>query len=184
MEGSPQQPTVNQTPRITLTDTLEIAANAPSPTFPIRVEDPETPAAQLRLTVHSSNPLLIPNSNILFAGEGSERQVVVVPATGQSGQTTLTFSVSDADGAEASATLRLTVHEPSPSPEIEPPVPGFAELIFQNKEGYLAAWKMDGASLLSANFMTPDHVDAPGFGDWVAALFLARRSTKPACSGL
>ncbi len=162
-QDNPQVPTDNQQPRITLADTLEIAANAPSQAFPIRVEDTETPATQLRLTVDSSNPLLIPNSNILFAGEGSERQVVIVPAMGQSGQTTLTFSVSDANGAGMSATLRLTVRQPSPSPEIPPLFPGFAELIFQNEEGYLAGWKMDGTSLRSANLMTPDHLDDPGF---------------------
>ncbi len=59
------------------------------------VGDVETPAANLTIFGASSNPTLIPNANIQFAGSGTNRTVTLSPATNQFGTATITVTVSD-----------------------------------------------------------------------------------------
>jgi subtilisin-like proprotein convertase family protein len=51
--------------------------------------------ANLNLSANSSNPTLVPTSNIVFGGSGSNRTVTVTPVAGQAGSATITLSVSD-----------------------------------------------------------------------------------------
>jgi hypothetical protein len=92
-------------------------ANLPDATTPVSTQlgpvaftigDAETPVANLTVAGSSSNTSLVPNSGILFAGTGATRQMVVQPATGQSGTATITVTVSDGQ-LTASDTFVLTV---------------------------------------------------------------------------
>jgi len=59
------------------------------------VGDAETPASSLALSATSSNPTVVPASNIAFGGSGANRTVTVTPASGATGTATVTVTVSD-----------------------------------------------------------------------------------------
>ena len=59
------------------------------------VQDNETPASDLSIAVESSNTLLLPNVNIAAGGSGSNRNLLIVPVTGELGVATVTVTVSD-----------------------------------------------------------------------------------------
>ena len=82
------------------------------------VSDVETPAASLVVTGESSNLLLVPNANIRFGGSGTNRTVTVTPATNQFGSTTITLTVTNADGGSASLTFALVVNAVNDLPVI------------------------------------------------------------------
>lgn len=86
--------------------------NEDSATAPIGfgVSDAETPAAHLVLTAASSNPALVPPSNVVISGVDSNRLVVVTPIANESGVTTITISVTDTNGNSASESFLLIVN--------------------------------------------------------------------------
>jgi len=59
------------------------------------VGDAETAATALVVTGSSSNPALVPSTNIVFGGTGASRTVTVTPLTNQAGVTTITLGVND-----------------------------------------------------------------------------------------
>ncbi|HIF81083.1 MAG TPA: DNRLRE domain-containing protein, partial [Gammaproteobacteria bacterium] len=74
----------------------------------VTVGDEETAAADLTLSASSSNTVLMPDANIVLGGSGASRHVSVIGASGQSGSTTITLTVSDGTDS-ASDTFVLTV---------------------------------------------------------------------------
>jgi cytochrome c peroxidase len=87
------------------------------------------------LTGRSSNPSLVPDAQIVFAGSGSRRTVVLTPAPGQSGIATISLSATD--GARSVTTsFRLLVGK-----TIEPSIvvpPGSANADASGYSGTLA----------------------------------------------
>jgi len=81
------------------------------------IADAETSASSLVLSGSSSNPTLVPNSNIVFGGSGGNRTVTVLPASNQSGSATITVTVSDGL-ATASDNFVLTVTPVNDPPTI------------------------------------------------------------------
>ncbi|MBM3834612.1 MAG: hypothetical protein FJ403_15340 [Verrucomicrobia bacterium] len=81
------------------------------PTRPIRftITDAETPSDLLSVAAQSSNQILVPNGNILLGSGGSERVILVTPATNQAGIATITLTVTDAEGLSASSTFAFAV---------------------------------------------------------------------------
>jgi hypothetical protein len=75
------------------------------------VGDVETAAGTLSVSGSSSNLALVPNGNIAFGGSGANRTVTVTPAAGQSGNATITVSVSDGT-LTATDSFVLTVSTP------------------------------------------------------------------------
>src|SRR5439155_25314548 len=92
--------------------------DTPTPAIPFSTGDVETPAGNLMVSGRSSNPVLVPDANILFGGSGSSRTVTLRPATNQFGSTTITLTVSDGDGGGASASLLLSVDSVNHPPTI------------------------------------------------------------------
>ncbi len=72
--------------------------------------DAETAAASLVVSASSSNTTLVPNSSIALGGSGANRTIVLTPANGQSGTTTITLNVSDGT-VSTSTTFLLTVQQ-------------------------------------------------------------------------
>jgi VCBS repeat-containing protein len=77
-----------------------------SGTFNLAVADVDSPAAELTLSVASSNPLLVPPGNVGFAGSDATRTMTVNAVDGRSGTATLTVTVSD---GQANGPVQVTV---------------------------------------------------------------------------
>ena len=61
------------------------------------VMDAETPASGLMVTAESTAGALLPNSNLLLAGTGSQRLLTVTPVPGRTGLATIRIAVSDGE---------------------------------------------------------------------------------------
>lgn len=84
------------------------------------VSDTDTDVDLLDVTGASSNPTLVPDGNIVILGSGSERTVTVTPASGQTGETTITLTVEDPDGNTSTSTFLVTVADDNSPPTITP----------------------------------------------------------------
>ncbi|PYK96047.1 MAG: hypothetical protein DME19_20990, partial [Verrucomicrobia bacterium] len=79
-------------------------------TVEFMIGDPETAADQLQLNADSSDPILIPSTNIVFSGSGANRSAAIrTGAPVDQGQVTITLTVTDPDGANASTSFALTL---------------------------------------------------------------------------
>ncbi len=85
--------------------------------IPFTVGDTETDAGNLTVFVASSNTTLIPESNIITNGSGSDRTISITPASNQNGIATITVTVSDGDKTQ-SDTFTLTVNAVNDPPTI------------------------------------------------------------------
>ena len=91
--------------------TKQDTATAP---IPFAISDPDTAVTSLVVSGASSNPTLVPNANIVFAGSSSNRTVTITPASGQTGSAVISVTVKDSSLA-ASTSFNLTVGTNSPS---------------------------------------------------------------------
>jgi hypothetical protein len=109
------------------------------------ISDTETAAGSLIVSGTSSNPTLIPNdlTGISFGGSGANRTVTLTPATGQSGLSTITITVSDGINS-TSASFVITV-----SPAIG--------LLFEDSFTYA-----DGSLRTNSSFTWNNHSGATG----------------------
>src|SRR5439155_10936354 len=107
----------NQPPTISAIN--DQAANEDTAVGPIgfTVADSQTPPASLVVTGSSSNPSLLPNSNITFGGSGSNRTVTLSPAPNQFGTATVTITASDGS-LSATRSFGLTVNSVNDPPTI------------------------------------------------------------------
>ena len=84
------------------------------------VGDGDTPLGSLVLTGSSSDPAIVPNGNIVFAGTGAARTVTVTPApNANGGPVTITVSVSDGTTTVPTA-FAVTVAPVNDTPTIAP----------------------------------------------------------------
>lgn len=74
-----------------------------------QIGDVETPADSLVVTVTSSNPALVPLSNLLIGGSGNSRTLFLFPPGCQTGDSAITVTVYDASGESASTSFNFTV---------------------------------------------------------------------------
>jgi subtilisin-like proprotein convertase family protein len=99
----------NTPPTISPIGNQSIAQNGQTGAIAFAVADAEIAAANLIARGTSSNPTLLPESNIVFGGSGSNRTVTLAPTTGQSGSALVTVTVSDGP-LTASTSFTLTVN--------------------------------------------------------------------------
>jgi predicted outer membrane repeat protein len=103
---------VNDIPTVSDIANRIVNQDASTGAISFTVGDVETSAADLILSVASSNQTLVPDSNISFGGADANRTATIAPAAGQSGTTTIIITVTDTDGAAASDNFILTVNAP------------------------------------------------------------------------
>jgi gliding motility-associated-like protein len=110
---------INDLPQITALGNETITEDQPGGTGAIAftVADTETPVGSLTLAGASTNPTLVPVSNIVFGGSGANRTVTVTPAANQSGTSTITVTVNDGTGT-ADEPFLLTVTAVNDGPTI------------------------------------------------------------------
>jgi len=97
-----------------------IDEDTPSGPIPFTIGDAESPAGSLLVAGSSSNPTLIPDSNIIFGGTGSNRTVRLFPATNQFGTAVISIHVTDPDGGVTTVSFLLTVQPVNDPPVILP----------------------------------------------------------------
>lgn len=107
--------TVNRLPVISVLTNQVIAMNSATIAIPFTISDTETSANSLTLSASSSNPTLVVNAGIVFAGTGGNRTVTITPVAGQSGIANITITVDDGFGS-ASRTFALQVLPPPAAP--------------------------------------------------------------------
>jgi uncharacterized protein len=84
-------------PTIGVSAGLSCLSTADGGTFALTVGDAEEGPDGLTLSVVSSNPTLVPNSNVVFGGSGANRTVAITAANKQTGTAVLTISLSDGE---------------------------------------------------------------------------------------
>jgi len=105
----------NEFPTISSITNQTIRMDTLSPQWPFTIGDLETAAGNLNVSATSSDLVLLPNENIFLAGAGSNRTVQVLPAAGQSGNVTVTLTVTDEIG-NATTTLFVVTVLPNNTP--------------------------------------------------------------------
>ena len=105
---SPSAASSNSLPSISVLANQTTTKNAATPAIPFTLGDATVAASNLTLSASASNPPLVPGTNIVFGGSDSNRTVTILPAFNQTGNTTITVSVSNGV-ATASRTFLLTV---------------------------------------------------------------------------
>lgn len=107
----------NTAPMISSVPDVATDEDTPGVPVPFTVWDRESWADGLTVTAASSNPALVSSNNIAFSGSGSNRFLVILPATNQTGGATVTVTVSDGL-ASASTSFHLNVNPVSDPPTI------------------------------------------------------------------
>jgi parallel beta-helix repeat protein len=102
----------NSPPSISSISGQTTSVSVPTPAIPFTVNDAETPANNLTVSGSSSDPTLVPNSNILFVGAGTSRTVTITPAAALTGTTTIAITVGDGTNSTATS-FQLTVTPPT-----------------------------------------------------------------------
>jgi hypothetical protein len=85
----------NAVPTISDISDQTIGINSPTSALAFTIADAETASDNLLMSAASSNPSLIPVTNIVFGGSGANRTVTISPASNQSGTATIGLIVSD-----------------------------------------------------------------------------------------
>jgi hypothetical protein len=100
---------VNDPPTISDIADRTIYQNTSTGPINFTIGDVESSASSLVVSGDSSNPTLVPNSNIAFLGAGPDRSVTVMPAPLQTGTATIRVTVNDGDRS-TNDTFVLTVN--------------------------------------------------------------------------
>ncbi len=99
----------NSEPTISPIDNQYIGQDTSTGAIGFTVGDGQTAAGALAVSAVSSNTTLVPNGNIVLGGSGANRTITVTPAAGLVGATTITVTVTDEGGLEATATFDIGV---------------------------------------------------------------------------
>ena len=97
VSGSSNTPPVltNTAPTISGVANQTISINTTLGPVAFLIGDGQTPASNLVVTVSSSNPSLVPGSNIVLQGSSAVRTITVTPVAGQAGSATIALTVCD-----------------------------------------------------------------------------------------
>ena len=106
----------------TITDIIDRNLTEDQQTNPIgfTVDDVDNPPAGLQVTGSSSNPSIVPNTNIVLNVTSTNRTVQVRPLTNASGPVDITLTVSDGQ-ASAQMSFRLTFLAVNDAPFVSTP---------------------------------------------------------------
>src|SRR5581483_10929413 len=101
-------PTSSSTPTLSTIPDQTLQFNTASNPIALTVSDTDSPLNVVTVSGSAANPSLIPAANIVFSGTGASRTAVITPASGVSGTTSVTFTVTDGV-ASSSQTFNVTV---------------------------------------------------------------------------
>ena len=99
----------NTVPSITLQSGGTANTAGTAATVKVKVGDLETPAANLKMSVITSNASVVPTSAVTFGGTGEFRTATITPKPGAAGTATLTLVATDANGLGKGTKLNVKV---------------------------------------------------------------------------
>ena len=111
---------VNDAPTVSHVASQTIDEDKSTNVINFTIRDVDNLAGSLVVTATSSNLDLVPLSNIVLGGSGSNRTIKVTPLPNQFGATTITLTATDPSGASSSDTFLVTVRPVNDSPAIVP----------------------------------------------------------------
>lgn len=82
-------------PTISAFNNIAIAANSSTGPIPFTIGDAETSASNLLVAASASSPLLVPPTQLVLGGSGSNRTLTITPASNAVGTVAITVTVSD-----------------------------------------------------------------------------------------
>lgn len=115
-EGSFQEGQLNAPPVLTVAGSASLAEGG-LVILPIRLSDPDGPAAAITLSAKSGNTTLIPDANVTFEGGGGPRTMRIRGVFGQSGSTQITVTAREG-GNTVQKVVNVTVNPANQAPKI------------------------------------------------------------------
>jgi VCBS repeat-containing protein len=109
---------IGNAPTVSAIADVTIAEDTSTTALAFTIGDVETAASNLQVTATSSNPALIPVSNIVLGGSGANRTVLATPVANASGTSTITLTVTDANGLKTTETFVVTVTPVNDAPVV------------------------------------------------------------------
>jgi uncharacterized repeat protein (TIGR01451 family) len=85
---------------------------------PIAFHFRDVELGMLTIAGTSSNPSLVPDSNVVITGTGTNRNMTITPLPNEFGTTFITVRVSDTEGGATNQTFRLNVSEVNDAPTL------------------------------------------------------------------
>lgn len=114
--GSYEEGQLNAPPVVTMASSIAFPEGG-SVRVPIRLRDPDGPAAGISLSASSANTVLIPDDHITFEGEGDSRIMRLRGAAGQSGIVQVTVMARES-GNDVRKVITVTVRPGNRVPQI------------------------------------------------------------------
>jgi nitrogen fixation protein FixH len=154
--------TINDPPTISDIAHRAIALGSNMPPTAFIIGDTETSASSLTVTATSSNPTLVPNSNIVLAGSGANRTIAINPVANRTGTSTITVTVSDGTTTTAD-TFQLAVQQ-------RPTAPGNLHMVIEG-QGSITGLSASSALVVGQTY-TVTAVPAPEqeFAGWTGSV--------------
>jgi hypothetical protein len=94
-EATWQTATSNTPPIIRPPTDQSTVAGTDSPTWDFSIDDAETAASLLQVTVQSSDPVIVPDGSITLGGTSEVRTISIAPPVGANGTANIALTVSD-----------------------------------------------------------------------------------------
>lgn len=115
---------LNSPPNITAIADQLVQVGQPTAAIPFTIGDVQTPAASLVVTASSNNQILVPDGNLSLGGIDENRTITATPFGSQTGQATITITVTDSSGLQIADFFTLTVNaRPLLTANMAPTVP-------------------------------------------------------------
>ncbi|MCL4180734.1 MAG: VCBS repeat-containing protein [Verrucomicrobia bacterium] len=138
--------------------------DTPCPPIRLLISDLDDPAADIELSVRSSSDAIVPVTNATLTGEGSERELILVPAPDAHGFVTITVMARDPHDCATSASFALEVLPAADAPIAE----SFTVTTLEDTlvSFGLRAHDADGDPLTALLLRAPAHGVLVGWEEW------------------
>lgn len=145
---------VNDPPAVGSISEVIVPLGTASASVAFTVQDPDSAAAGLSLSAASSDPGLVPITDLVLGGSGSQRTLLIKPSAAQSGESVITLTISDG-ALFATRSFRFAVANLGPGDD--------------HADGLVGASTIDTPELVRDGMLSPGdsdvfrfHVPGPG----------------------